>query len=97
MKSPFDMYSLKWLGLRPSQVQMLDIHATSKDFFKTSDVRRLNSLLNSSQEKIPETYRQELLLMKSMGYKVELEALYSKGVTFAAEYFTNALKTKDTI
>ena len=97
MKSPFDMYSLKWLGLRPSQLQTLDIHATSKDFFKIADVKRLNSLLSYSPEKIPETYRQELLLMKSMGYKVELEALYSKGITFAAEYFTNALKTKDTI
>ena len=89
---------MKWLGLRPSQAQMLNIHATSRDPLTIVDVSKIDNMLDHySENKIPESYRKELLLMKSMDCKIELEALYSKGITFAADFFRNALKNKDNI
>lgn len=87
--------SLKWLGFRPSQVQALELDSSSHDLLTTVDINRIDSILSYSTNKIHETYRQEMYLMKSMGYKVELEALYSQGITFAAEFFKNALQNKD--
>ena len=46
---------------------------------------------------VSEKMKEELLLMRRLEKKCELESLYTKGIFFAAEYFRNALQNKDYI
>ncbi len=95
-----DRYSvpIKWLGLRPSQVEALQPQLATNVFQQLTDVdkKRLEKLCqpyhpfhdnhDHQQERLD-----ELCLMQTNGYKVELEALHWLGMDFLSKWVEDLL------
>ena len=93
---------LKWLGLRPSQ---MDVLREESGFDETSafqpmssaDKKKLRSLLgNGAIHGLP-AYQDELHAMRDGDFKCELEILYTLGPTYLSDFLEAALTTDDFI
>ena len=80
-------FDLKWMGLRPSQVEELDLPARVYQELTDHDKKRLDSLkagtnpfcqMGNAERRIQELDKFE--------FKVELEALYWKGMGFLSQW-----------
>ena len=86
---------LQWIGLRPSQIESLDLPRAIFQELSTLDKKRLKSLMQEDHPFLqqglnPEQRRDELMAMKR--YKVELEALHWMGMTCLSEFVLSCLQ-----
>jgi DNA topoisomerase VI subunit A len=80
---------LQWIGLRPSQVDELDLPDTAFQEMTAGDRRQLKSLLHESHPFQQQGWNCELRraeLEQMDRYKVELEALNWKGMDFMCKF-----------
>ena len=93
---------LKWLGLRPSQIDTLRDEgsfdeASAFQPLSAADKKKLRSLLgNSDIHRLP-AYQDELHAMRDGDVKCELEALYTLGPTYLGDFLEAALTNEDFI
>lgn len=86
---------LHWIGLRPSQIEELDLPKSSFQELSRLDKTRLESLLDETHPFgqtgwNPEQRRLELEAMKE--FKVELEALHWLGMDFLSKYVVSVFR-----
>jgi meiotic recombination protein SPO11 len=86
---------LQWIGLRPSQIETLDLPKSIFQALTELDKKRLKSLLQedhpfAQQGLNPKQRRKELLAMKE--YKVELEALHWMGMAYLSEFVLSSIQ-----
>lgn len=80
---------LKWVGLRPSQIEGLNLPSevmqalTPKDYAKIDSLEALFQSNESSRTGVFKSYCDELNEMRSSGFKCELEALISRSYDFS--------------
>lgn len=65
--------SMKWLGIRPSELKYLDLPRKCFKELDEHDHKLINKLLN--EKYLPECYKIELNIMKDLNLKCEIEAL----------------------
>jgi DNA topoisomerase VI subunit A len=86
---------MMWMGLRPSQLEVLDFPPSVFQQQTEMDKKRLQSLLSEThpfhQQGNSGRRMEELLLMEEHGYKVELEALNWKGMDFLCQWVHSIL------
>lgn len=82
---------IKWLGLRPSQLQSLHLPTTVRQPLTSRDHRQLRLLMDQlrveGDDSAFQEYRNELLLQLDLGYKCELEALSAHSFDFLTRIF----------
>jgi meiotic recombination protein SPO11 len=96
---------LKYLGLRSSQIDTMQLASTTRQAMKDIDVSKCNGLLrsdfmqqdgSSANSSGVGLYIKEVKLMLSRNFKCELEAIMSKGMSyFSSEFLPLAITTKD--
>ena len=87
--------SAKFIGLTTRDVEKFKIPKNVTIKLNQGDIKRGNELLNYIWFK-PKEWQDELNNMLKVGYKLELEALTAKGVTFISEkYLPQKIKEKD--
>jgi len=95
-KSPLH---LKWLGLRPSQLEKLSLPPSVFQQLTDMDKKRLDSLMSEShefhQQGNSDLRLKELEDMANGGRKVELEALNWLGLDFLCQWVKNILEQYD--
>jgi meiotic recombination protein SPO11 len=95
---------IRWVGLQPSRVQALQGQLPRSVYQRLTDVdkRRLDKLCDECHpfhhDHIDGDVRlDELQLMQSTGYKVELEALNWLGVDYMADWIEDILVNQDSL
>lgn len=87
---------IKWLGVRPSDLDKYDIPRSVRLPMDESDVKRAKNLLDEEFIQERPEYRKELKLMLDRGEKAEIQALASKGFRYLSEeYLPTKLETGD--
>ena len=88
-----DSFEIEWIGLRPSQVEQMDLPSEVFQKLTKNDMKRLNSLLKpklSGFKSFVDRGRnkdERLSELKAMRkYKVELEALHWKGADYVSRF-----------
>lgn len=86
---------IKWLGLHYEDIIRLNIPNSCKKEFTRDDRGRVRSLIEHQFIKCNSKYYGELMRMSENEYKVELEAIHSKGLSFMSdEYIKNKIINK---
>lgn len=92
-------FHVKWLGLRPSQLEKLALPPSVFQQLTDLDKKRLDSLMNEThifhQQGNSELRIQELEDLESGGRKVELEALNWLGMDFLCQWLKNIVEQYD--
>lgn len=88
-KTKASLLHLQWIGLRPSQIETLDLPKSTFQALTTLDKKRLKSFLEEDHPFLqqgwnPKQRRKELSAMKR--YKVELEALHWVGMSYLSKF-----------
>jgi DNA topoisomerase-6 subunit A len=85
----------KFIGLTTKDVNKFDIPKNVTIKLNQGDIKRGNELLKYIWFK-PQEWQEELKNMLKVGYKLELEALTSKGIKFISEkYLPQKIEEKD--
>lgn len=89
---------IKWLGVRPSDLDKYDIPRSVRLSMSDNDVKRAKNLLDEAFIKQRPEYQKELKLMLKNKEKAEIQALASKGFRYLSEeYLPTKLETGDWI
>jgi meiotic recombination protein SPO11 len=89
---------IKWLGVRPSDLDRFKIPKTVRIPMSDKDIERGKQLMQEEFIKKRPKYMEELQLMLRTKEKAEIQALASKGFRFLTkEYLPNKLETGDWI
>ena len=85
---------IRWLGLRPSEVDGLRGELPETVFQRLTDLdrKRIASLLDSENPFLTDEDEEEVRIMGDSGYKVELEALYWLGPDHMGNWVVEMLK-----
>lgn len=85
----------RYIGLTTQDVKKFNIPMNVTIKLNQGDIKRTNEMLNYVWFK-PKEWQEELNHMLKVGYKLELEALSSKGIRFISEkYLPQKIKNKD--
>jgi DNA topoisomerase-6 subunit A len=85
----------KYIGLTTQDVKKFNISRNVTIKLNQGDIKRTNEMLNYVWFK-PKEWQEELNHMLKVGYKLELEALSSKGIKFITEkYLPEKIKNRD--
>lgn len=85
----------KFIGLTTRDVEKFDIPKNVTIKLNQGDIKRANEMLNYVWFK-PKEWQDEIKHMLNVGYKLELEALSSKGIKFISEkYLPEKIAKKD--
>ncbi|OQS06475.1 hypothetical protein THRCLA_01487 [Thraustotheca clavata] len=76
----------KWIGLRPLEAMLLELPDVAKKPFSKHDKSRLQWLLQHPYLKIDSAYHAEVEHWTQYAYKIELEALHTKGFGYITQY-----------
>lgn len=89
---------IKWLGVRPSDLDKYDLPRSVRLPMNETDIKRAENLLEEEFIQERPEYKKELDLMLDRGEKAEIQALASKGFRFLSEeYLPSKLETGDWI
>ncbi|KAF0705836.1 hypothetical protein AaE_014361 [Aphanomyces astaci] len=88
---------IEWLGLRPSQLEALELPNVVKKKCSNQDKRRMKSLMLHPFVQMQPQYRHEIDLWLADPYKVELEALHTKGFGFLGQFVQDSILHVDYI
>lgn len=88
---------VKWLGLRPSQLDALDLPDEASARLSAMDEKRAESLAAMAEVRTDAALAEEVAYWVDGGPKVELEGLHTMGLHFFADYLSKAILRRDFI
>jgi meiotic recombination protein SPO11 len=88
--------NIKWLGVRPSDLDKYNLPESTKLNMSKADISRANAMMEERFIKNRPEWIKELKLMVSTGKKAEIQALASRGIKFFTdEYLPTKIETGD--
>ncbi|KAF0692654.1 Aste57867_16293 [Aphanomyces stellatus] len=88
---------IRWIGLRPSHVPQLDLPPVVKKKFSKHDKHRIQSLLQHPYIQMQPQYQEEIACWVHDPFKIELEALHTKGFGYLGEFLLDKVLHGDYI